>query len=408
MTEHAVVERSPWHGAADATELDHWRAVAQAAAEHLGADAWERDRANEQPFAELEHLRGTGLVNLLVPAEHGGAGAHWQTAFEAVRILARTDGSIAQLLAYHYINQATIVFYAEPADQGPWWRRSAEGQWVWGDSVNPVDPTLELTPDGDGYRLNGLKRFSTGSSVGDVIIINATVRGGDQDGAVLAFVVEREREGLELLDDWDFLGQRLSASGSVRYHDVRVDPADVLGEIEDEDAFSTLVTPAIQLAFGNFYLGVAQGALARGRELVLARPRSWFLSAAPTYAEDHLVQRTVGELVARTAAVEALADVLNAEFDAVLGLGGQVTAEQRAALAIKVAGLKVVSTEVGVDVANRIYEVTGSSSARSGVGLDLFWRNVRTHSLHDPVDYKKLEVGAHFLLGQVQPISLYT
>jgi alkylation response protein AidB-like acyl-CoA dehydrogenase len=75
---------------------------------------------------------------------------------------------------------------------------------------------------------------------------------------------------------------------------------------------------------------------------------------------------------------------------------------------VRIAQAKVVSTEVGIDVSNRIFEVTGASSTRSSVGLDLFWRNVRTHSLHDPVDYKKLEVGAHYLTGAVQPISLYT
>jgi alkylation response protein AidB-like acyl-CoA dehydrogenase len=403
----ATTLRSPWRGAADDAELTRWRTVATRAAEHLAADALERDRANLDPFTELDHLRSVGLVNLLVPAEHGGAGAHWESALEVVRILAQADGSLAQLMAYHYINQACIVFYGDPDLHGDWFRRSAEGQWVWGDSVNPVDPTLELTPDGDGYRLNGLKRFSTGSSVGDVIVVNAAVRGGDRDGSVLAFVVERTRPGLELAGDWDFLGQRLSASGSVRYHDVRVDPSDVLGEVGDEP-FSTLVTPGIQLAFGNFYLGIAQGALARGKELLLGRRNAWFLSTAPTYAEDPIFQRTVGELVARVAAVDALAASLNKRYDAVLARGAEVTAEERAAFAVDVAALKVVSTEVGIDVATRIFDVTGSSSTRSDVGLDLFWRNVRTHSLHDPVDYKKVEVGAHFLLGQVQPISLYT
>jgi alkylation response protein AidB-like acyl-CoA dehydrogenase len=402
-----VSVRTPWTGSADEAELARWTAVATEAAAHLAADALPRDRANADPFAELDVLRSLGLVNLLVPAEHGGAGAHWETALEVVRILAQADGSIAQLVAYHYINQACIVFYGEPDRQGEWFRRSAEGRWVWGDSVNPVDPTLELTPDGDGWRLNGLKRFSTGSSVGDVIVVNAAVRGGDRDGTVLAFVLERTRRGVQLLGDWDFLGQRLSASGSVRYDDVRVDPADVLGEVGDEP-YSTLVTPGIQLAFGNFYLGIAQGALARGKELVLGRKNSWFLSSAATYAEDPIFQRTVGELVARVAAVAALASSLNKRYDAVLARGADVTAADRAAFAVDVAALKVVSSDAAVDVTTRVFEVTGSSSARSDVGLDLFWRNVRTHSLHDPVDYKKVEVGAHFLLGQVQPISLYT
>jgi alkylation response protein AidB-like acyl-CoA dehydrogenase len=402
-----ILPRSPWTGHAGAEELARWKAAAQTAAAELAADALARDRANRDPFAEVELLRSHGLVNLLIPRGFGGEGAHWESALHVVRILAAADGSIAQLAAYHYINLATIAFYAAPEQQADWFRRSAAGQWVWGDSVNPVDPTLELTEDGDGYRLNGLKRFSTGSSVGDVIIINAAVTGGSDEGKVLAFVLERGREGLELLGDWDHLGQRLSASGSVRYHNVRVAPADILGEVGDEP-FSTLVTPGIQLAFGNFYLGVAQGALARGREILLGRKNAWILSSAGTYAQDPVFQRTVGEFASRIAAVEALADVLNRRYDGAIAKGAGLTAADRAELAVRIAELKVVSTEVGVDVANRIFEVTGSSSTSNQVGLDLFWRNIRTHSLHDPVDYKKIEVGASYLLGEVQPITLYT
>lgn len=406
-TDTTALSRSPWTGSADADELSRWKAAAQAAATELAADALDRDRANQDPFREVDLLRSHGLLNLLVPREFGGGGAHWESALHVVRILAAADGSISQLVAYHYINQAAIAFYGAPELQADWFRRSAEGQWLWGDSVNPVDPTLQLTQDGDGYRLNGLKRFSTGSSVGDVIIINAAVADGPDAGKILAFVLERSREGLELLGDWDFLGQRLSASGSVKYTSVRVDREDILGEVGQEP-YSTLVTPGIQLAFGNFYLGVAQGALAKGREILLGRKNAWILSTAPTYAQDPVFQRTVGEFASRIAAVEALADVLNRRYDDVLAKGADVTAEDRAEFAVRVAQLKVVSTEVGVDVANRIFEVTGSSSASNDIGLDLFWRNIRTHSLHDPVDYKKIEVGANYLLGEVQPITLYT
>ena len=68
----------------------------------------------------------------------------------------------------------------------------------------------------------------------------------------------------------------------------------------------------------------------------------------------------------------------------------------------------MISTAVSLEVASRVFEVTGASSTKSSNGLDVYWRNIRTHSLHDPVDYKKVEVGANFLTGAVQPISLYT
>lgn len=402
-----TLNRTPWTGVAHEVELEHWRAVAQAVADELATDVLERDRANLNPVAEAELLRSSGLVNLLVPAEFGGGGGHFESAFEAVRILATADGSISQLLAYHFFNQAGIGFYADPAEQAAWWRRTVAGGWVWGDSVNPVDPTLVLTPEGEGYRLNGFKRFSTGSGVGDVIIINAVVDGGEQHGKVLAFVLETTREGLELMGDWDHLGQRLTASGSVKYTEVSVTPADILGEITEEP-IATLLTPGVQLGFGNFYLGVAQGALAQGRELLLARKNAWFLSEADTYAQDKVFQRILGELKARTAAVEALAQKLNRRFDSEVARSAELTAEQRGAYAVAIAELKVVATEIGVEVSSRIYEVTGASSTSNAVGLDRYWRNVRTHSLHDPVDYKKIEVGAYYLHGELQPLSLYT
>ncbi|MDO2933658.1 acyl-CoA dehydrogenase family protein [Paeniglutamicibacter sulfureus] len=406
-TSTETLRRTPWTGNADEAEIAHWSAIAQSVADTLATDALVRDRANATPHAETELLRSSGLLDLLVPAEFGGGGGHFESSFHAVRILATADGSISQLLAYHYFNQAGIGFYAAPEDQPAWWRRTVEGGWLWGDSVNPVDPTLVLTEEGEGYRLNGFKRFSTGSGVGEVIIVNAVIQGGTNDGKVLAFVLDTGREGLELVGDWDHLGQRLTASGSVRYTDVAVLPEDILGPVTDEP-IASLLTPGVQLGFGNFYLGVAQGALAKGRELLLARKNAWFLSNAESYAHDVVFQRAIGELKARTAAVEALAEKLNRRFDTEVARSNELTAGQRGDYAIAIAELKVVATETGIEVANRIYEVTGASSTANSVGLDLFWRNVRTHTLHDPVDYKKIEVGAHFLHGELQPLSLYT
>ena len=430
MTTSTLFTRSPWCGQADAAELDRWTAVANAVAEQLEAGALERDRTSALPHEPLNLLREAGLINLLIPRAFGGEGAHWETAFRAVRIIARVDASIGQLLGYHYLNQACVTFYGpDESRQAAWYTASAANQWVWSDSFNPVSPDLSIVAerdgdasdstgsgggDGDGtgsgtagYRLNGLKRFATGAAVADKIIAGGIAEGGRFDGELVVFAVDGNRAGVEHQDDWDHLGYRASASGSVRYNNVLITADDVIG-VDREEPFSSIVTPGVQLLFGNIYLAVAEGALAQARALTLARPNAWFLSSADRYADDPIVHRTLGELVARTRAVEALADALGRRFDEALARGGATTAEDRAELEIAIAGLKIVSTEVGLEVSSRVYEVTGASSTKSSIGLDVFWRNIRTHSLHDPVDYKKIEVGANFLTGAVQPVSLYT
>lgn len=397
--------RTPWTTLPTDDETERWDAVADEAGRLLADDALARDRANAEPVAELKLLKDSGLADLLIPRQFGGHGGHWSSALRAVRILARHDASIAQILSYHYCNQASIVFFGDASRWEHWFSASARGSWLWGDAVNPVDPDLVLTADGPVYRLNGRKRFATGASTGDVTLVMAA--DGEAGARVLASVVEHDRDGVEFAGDWDALGQRLSASGSVDFYDVAISPEDVLGEVGDEP-YSTLVTPGVQLGFANLYLGIAEGALARARELTLQRRGAWLLGTAEHYSRDPFVQRVFGELLSRTAAVEALADRWNSRFDRVIARGADVTAADRAVAEIGIAKLKVVATETALDVAHRVFEVTGSSSARSHVGLDLYWRNIRTHSLHDPVDYKKLEVGANYLTGDVQPITLYT
>jgi alkylation response protein AidB-like acyl-CoA dehydrogenase len=188
---------------------------------------------------------------------------------------------------------------------------------------------------------------------------------------------------------------------------VAITEGDILGEVGDEP-YSTLVTPGVQLGFANLYLGIAEGALQRAKDLTLNRRGAWLLSNVEHYSRDPFVQRVFGELLSKIAAVEALADRWNSRYDRAIALGEGVSSEYRADVEIGIAKLKVVATDTALEVAHRVFEVTGSSSARSDVGLDLFWRNIRTHSLHDPVDYKKLEVGANYLTGDVQPITLYT
>jgi alkylation response protein AidB-like acyl-CoA dehydrogenase len=409
ILERPAAVRTPWTEPASEDELSLWEDVALRVGEQLAADAVERDAAGRQPSAELRLLKDSGLVNLLIPRESGGGGAAWETGLRAVRVLSRYDASIAQLLAYHYANVSAVAFYGGEEVQDRLFRASAADSWMWGDAVNPVDPAFTLTPDdaGEGFRLNGRKRFCTGASVGEVTLVNAEIAEGPLAGTTAAFIVDHERPGVGFDEAWDSLGQRLSASGGVTYDDVRITPEDLVGPV-GEVPFSTLVTPLIQLAFSNLYLGVAEGALLRGREITLARRNSWFLSPAADYAHDPYVERLYGDLVARLKAGLALADRLNRRSAHYLGLGGELTAAQRGEYAVEVASLKIVATEVGLDTTQRVFEATGASSATPGTGLDLFWRNVRTHTLHDPVDYKRAEVGIHFLRGELQPISLYT
>jgi alkylation response protein AidB-like acyl-CoA dehydrogenase len=384
--------------------MTDWIARARSLAELLAVDALERDRANVSPVAEADLLRKSGLPALLIPREYGGAGEGWRTALGVVREIAKADGSIAQLLGYHYVNSANLWLVGSASVLERWAPPTAELQWLWGDAVNPIEPDLTLTPDPRGYLLNGRKTFATGASVGDVIVVT----GASPDGEVYLVVVRSGAGGLEFGGDWDNLGMRLSASGSVTFTNVVIPNENVIGSISSPTPLASMITPAIQAVFGHLYLGIAEGALETARAYTLSSSRPWVLAGHSSVTDEPYVLEAYGNHVSRLAAVAALADAAALELDATLDRGASLTWASRGEVAERVAALKVVSTDVALDVTSKIFEVTGARSTANQYGFDRFWRNVRTHTLHDPVAYKRREVGLHYLTGATPDFTLYT
>lgn len=83
------------------------------------------------------------------------------------------------------------------------------------------------TRDGDHYLLDGSKTFITNAPYADVFLIYARVQGGDLDGSIQPFIVERETEGLTTGPPMKKMGMRGSPTGEIFLDGVRV-PADQL------------------------------------------------------------------------------------------------------------------------------------------------------------------------------------
>ena len=110
-------------------------------------------------------------------------------------------------------------------------------------------------------------------------------------------------------------------------------------------------------------------------------------------------------------AAEALADVAGGKISDIYKYHSakrDITAADRGEVAEWVASVKVVANDVALKITGGVFEVTGARSTASKLGLDRFWRDVRTHTLHDPVAYKEMELGRYLLQGIVPEPTWYT
>ncbi|MFD7748508.1 acyl-CoA dehydrogenase family protein [Streptomyces sp. NPDC059698] len=385
-----------------------WIERAAEVAAILATDAAARDRAGATPYTEIQLLKDSGLVTLLGPAAHGGGGQDWTTAYRVIREVAKADGSIGQLLGYHYLwNWAARLV----GTREQWEHVEAEAvrqTWFFGGAVNPRDSDVVVTEDGDDLVFTGAKTFSTGSKVSDVTVLEGVLEGTDQH---IFAIVPSDSEGLVFHDDWDNIGQRLTESGGVTIDGVRAPWASAAGYVDKEfrpRVYNTLNVPTIQLVFISFYLGIAAGALETAAAYTRTKARSWLHGGYDQAVDEPYVIDTYGDLTAKLWAVEALADAVAAEGQKLHDAPDEVTEQARGEFEVRVAAAKARATDVALEVTSRIFEVTGARATASAEGLDRFWRNVRTHTLHDPVAYKRREVGRHVLTGELPEPTWYS
>nr|POF11421.1 dibenzothiophene desulfurization enzyme c [Quercus suber] len=418
-----------------------WLERAKQVAAILGEDAAQRDIENKAPLAEVSLLKSAGLLKVLGPKKYGGGGETWETAYKLIRTVAHTDGSLGMLLGYHLLwsTTANVVGTYEQADSIQ--EAIIGNNWFVGGAVNPRDNDLKITSHGDHLNFAGFKNFNTGGVVSDLTVLEGVLEGTEDH--IFTFV-QTDQPGIQFAHNWDSVGLRLTESGSVKIDNVQVPWADALGwdaktKRPKADVlgipFASLLLPTIQLVFSNFYLGIAQGSLIAAAAYTTKSTRAWPFGGdnKDKAIDEFYILERYGEYRAHLNAADALADRAGAEVAALYASAGQhgstllsnntsnghfngyaklsresVTAQARGELAASVASVKVVTTDTGLRVTSGIFEMLGSRATGKKYGFDRYWRDVRTHSLHDPVAYKYREVGRYHLLGEIPEPTWYT
>jgi alkylation response protein AidB-like acyl-CoA dehydrogenase len=369
------------------------------------ADA-ERERVLQ--YGAIERLRHAGLLTLRVPARYGGPGGAVRDVFNAVVQIARGSSNVAQSLRAHYgFAERLLSNRATEAEREHWFPVINSGL-VFGNAVTdangkaPGSSDTTLLADSEGsLRLNGYKFYSTGTLFADAIAVSAV----DADGRDLQAVVPADRLGVELYDDWDGFGQRLTASGGTRFTDVVVEPFEVTTVSDGKHLGHS--TAFLQLYLAAVAAGIAHGvyddAVAYVREK--ARPASH--SLADSASGDPFILAAVGDIAANAAAAEALVLTGADAIDAVVDAGRQADPDALAELSITIAKAQLVAERLTLAAAERLFDTGGASATARKLNLDRHWRNTRTLASHNPLAYKAYAAGNYAINGVWPPANGY-
>jgi len=369
--------------------------VAQRLAEDFAREAALRDRERRLPWEELERFSASGLWAIRVPKAYGGAEVSYATLSEVIAIISAADPSLGQLPQNHFGVLSNLSLTGSEEQKRRYYAKVLQG-YRFGNAFSEARSQYvttfqtQIRFDGDTAVLDGEKAYCTGALFAHIV----PVAGVDEVGHVHIALVPRDAAGLTVIDSWDGFGQRITASGQVRIEGVRVPASDVVPawKAYDQPTSDGPISQIIQAAVDT---GIARGAFAETLR-VARQARPWVDSGLQYGWQDPLGQALIGELAWRLQAAEA---ILRRAAHAVDRAVAEPSEERVAEASVIVGQAKVLSTEISLEASSRLLELGGTRSVSASQGLDRFWRNARTHTLHDPVRWKYHLVGNQLLNG---------
>ncbi|ASW09994.1 MULTISPECIES: SfnB family sulfur acquisition oxidoreductase [unclassified Rhizobium] len=376
--------------------------VATRLADEFAAGASDRDRDRLLPWSELEAFTASGLWGITVPRAYGGPGVSNRILAQVIAIIGAADGSLSQIPQNHYYALEVLRVGGSEEQKRFFYDRVLAGD-RFGNALAEVGQRdftrrTRLVRDGSGALVEGRKFYCTGALYAHWI---PTLAVTDEDGKRTSYLVfiPRNAPGVTITDDWDGFGQRVTGSGSVEFEHVQVEPEWIVPFQASFDR-PTTIGPQAQLMHAAIDLGIGQGAYREMLRFIEERSRPWIDAKVERAVDDPLTLYGVGEVKLRLRAAEALLGRAAALVDAAQL---DMTEETVAAASIAVAEAKILSTKAGLLAGTKLFELSGTSSTLSEDNLDRYWRNVRTHTLHDPVRWKYQAIGNYYLGGKLPP-----
>ncbi|MET0144353.1 MAG: acyl-CoA dehydrogenase family protein [Ilumatobacteraceae bacterium] len=343
--------------------------VAEAAAcgPVLAANAERHDREGSWVADSFAHVRERGLLSIAVPVELGGRGATLRQVSAVQRELAKHCGSTALATAMHqHVTTFTAWRFRRGLPGAEATLRRVAGEGIVLMSTGGADWT---SPHGTarkvdgGYIVEGRKTFASQSPAGSVMSTMFTYDDPDRGLRVLNMAVPMADENVTVVETWDTLGMRGTAS-----NDVIVDGVFVPDERVLADRPHGVIDPPLQviatIGFGviaGVYLGVAEGAFDHTVEAVEG-------------SQDPIVQRQVG-LMAHRVRVAGWA------LDGALAVAGDDPSPSMDTVAAVMAAKREIAL-AGTEVCDLAMAVAGGRAFFRGSPIERAYRDIRAAAFH--------------------------
>lgn len=258
-------------------------------------EAFRHEKTDIDIFREMGEL---GLLGSTIPEEYGGAGMNYVTYGLVAREIERIDSGYRSMMSV----QSSLVMvpineFGTEEQKRKYLPKLASGEWIGcfgltepNHGSDPGSMETRAVKTADGYRLSGTKMWITNSPIADVFIVWGKVSGGDDDGKIRGFILDKGTKGLSTPIIEGKVGLRASITGEIVMDDVEISDAQMLPAVAGlRGPFTCLNSARYGIAWGA--LGAAESCWHTARQYTLDRKQF-----GRPLAANQLIQKKLADM----------------------------------------------------------------------------------------------------------------
>jgi acyl-CoA dehydrogenase len=348
----------------------------------------ERDEVPEDLVAQMREL---GLFGFALPQEFGGLGLNMEEEVLLVFELAKTSPAIRSAVGTNNgIGAQALVLAGTDEQKRRYLPRLAAGEIIGSFALTEPEAGSDAASvrssavqDGDGFILNGTKRFITNGTHAGLFTVFARSE-PDRPGAdgISAFLVEAPRAGLIRGKPERKMGQQGAHVCDIVFENCRVEASALLGGVRGQGFRTAMqVLDRGRLHISAVCVGIAERLIADG--VRYARERKQFGRAI---AEFQLIQAMLADSRAEALASRCMVIEIARRRD------------HGASIAAEAACCKMFASEMVGRVADRVVQIFGGAGYIADYGIERFYRDVRLFRLYEgTTQIQQLVIARHLL-----------
>ncbi len=362
------------------------------ARKELAPGAAERDRSGEFPHEIIRKLGQVGLLGLTIPEEYGGCAADTVSYCLAIEEIARVCASTSLTMSVHCTPGTYPIVHSGTEEQKQrYLPHLATGEWLAGFALtepgsgsDAASLSTSAIRDGDSYLLNGTKSWITSGSVARILILFATVDRSLRHKGISAFIVDTQREGLQVGKHEEKMGMRSSSTTEIILENYRVPLEDRLGEEGEGFKIALTTLDASRIGIAAQAVGIAQAAFEAA--LSYAQQREQF---GQPIAHFQAIQWMLADMATRIEAARLLTYKAALKEDA----GERCTREASMA--------KLFASEVATWVCDQAIQIHGGYGYSQEYPVERYYRDARVTRIYEGTsEIQRLVIATQLLKGR--------